>query len=433
MNRAPRGFRRQIVVSTMALMALAMLAVGLGIQLLLDRTAQGDIRRALRERADAMVTVVEQASTDSLVVPDGALEHGTWVFDADGTPVAGSVPDEARTDALALATASVATEAPPRDESIRVLAVPFTTATGLHGVVVVTQDPTPYERSEFYAMLATGALGVIVVAATGFMAHRVTRQALEPVTRMAQRATDWSEHDLTHRFSLGPPTNELAALGQTLDHLLDRVASVILSEQRLTAELAHELRTPLTAIRGSADLALMRGVPDEATRADLKQISASAAAMTDVVATLLDVARDRAPRTEDCLVSGVVPELLASVEEHTIVDLTGASTAVVAAPPGLVARALAPLIDNAVRHASTTVTVEATDRAEDVLVVVSDDGHGIDESVRDRIFEPGVSSASSGSGLGLGIARRVARSFGGDVEVVERHGGAAFAVTVPRR
>ena len=77
---------------------------------------------------------------------------------------------------------------------------------------------------------------------------------------MAERAADWSEHDLTHRFDLGPPTNELAALGETLDHLLDRVASAILSEQRLTAELAHELRTPLTSIQGSADLALLRGV-----------------------------------------------------------------------------------------------------------------------------------------------------------------------------
>lgn len=81
---------------------------------------------------------------------------------------------------------------------------------------------------------------------------------------MAERAADWSEHDLSHRFGLGPPTNELAALGETLDHLLDRVAMAIRSEQRLTSELAHELRTPLTAIQGSADLALLRGVKDEA-------------------------------------------------------------------------------------------------------------------------------------------------------------------------
>ena len=87
---------------------------------------------------------------------------------------------------------------------------------------------------------------------------------------MAQRASEWSEHDLSHRFSLGPPTNELESLGSTLDQLLDRVTSAILSEQRLTAELAHELRTPLTNIQGSAGLALMRGVRDVEDRRGLR-------------------------------------------------------------------------------------------------------------------------------------------------------------------
>jgi signal transduction histidine kinase len=69
---------------------------------------------------------------------------------------------------------------------------------------------------------------------------------------MAARAADWSEHDLAHRFRLGPAPDELSQLGETLDHLLDRVAMTIRSEQRLTSELAHGPRTPLTAIQGSA-------------------------------------------------------------------------------------------------------------------------------------------------------------------------------------
>ena len=88
---------------------------------------------------------------------------------------------------------------------------------------------------------------------------------------MAQRAAEWSEHDLSHRFAMGPPTDELAALGGTLDQLLDRVASAIRAEQRLTAELAHELRTPLTNIQGSAGLALMRGVEDAEDREDFEE------------------------------------------------------------------------------------------------------------------------------------------------------------------
>src|SRR3982751_5025390 len=113
------------------------------------------------------------------------------------------------------------------------------------------------------------------------------------------RAAEWSEHALPHRFALGPPTNELASLGNTLDQLLDRVASAIRGEQRLTAELAHELRTPLTNIQGSAGLALMRGVTDPEDREDFEEIAAAAREMGAVIRTLLDIARDGSGAGQD--------------------------------------------------------------------------------------------------------------------------------------
>ena len=140
-------------------------------------------------------------------------------------------------------TTTQQTKRGPHDEE-ELLGVPFTTPSGDAAVLVVSQETGPYERSEAYALLATGGIGVLVVAITALMALRVTRQALEPVTQMAQRASEWSERDLSHRFALGPPTNELASLGGTLDQLLDRVASAIRTEQRLTAELAHEAPHP---------------------------------------------------------------------------------------------------------------------------------------------------------------------------------------------
>ena len=227
--------------------------------------------------------------------------------------VAGSVGDDARDLADELAGTDQEQTSDGPGGVARLLAVPFDTPSGESGVLVVGQDTTPYERSERYALYATGILAVLVIATTALFALRVTRQALEPVARMAQRAAEWSERDLTSRFALGPPTNELAALGETLDHLLDRVASAILSEQRLTAELAHELRTPLTSIQGSADLALLRGVPDPATRQDLEQISASAHEMSAVITTLLDLARDESPssRRRTCTVADLVPALVA--------------------------------------------------------------------------------------------------------------------------
>ncbi len=272
------------------------------------------------------------------------------------------------------------------------------------------------------------------------IAWRVTREALRPVAQMTERAADWSEHDLDHRFDLGPPTNELAALGQILDRLLDRVASAILAEQRLTAELAHELRTPLTSIKGSADLALMRGVPDLGVRRELEQISASASAMAAVISTLLDISRDGA--TSASHLTCLAAEVLGDAKRHAgdrvvVVVRADASSARIAAPIAVAIGAVRPLLDNALAHASSLVVLEAFDHAGRVDLVVSDDGPGVDPARRDRLFDPGVSHREGGAGLGLGIARRVARSLGGDVslEAAQADGlpGARFVVSLPRR
>jgi signal transduction histidine kinase len=433
---APRSFRGKIVVSTVALMVGAMVVVGLGIQLLLEYTAQRDIDGVLHDRASATVTLVRKTSADRLTVPPDSLEPGALVYDGDGRLLAGSIEREARATADGLArTRRVTVKDGPGDD-VRLRAVPFTTPSGDEGVVVVSQPTTPYERSEFYALVATGALALLVVAGTTWIALRVTRQALSPVTQMAERATDWSEHDLTHRFDLGPPTNELAALGETLDHLLDRVSSAIRSEQRLTAELAHELRTPLTSIQGSADLALLRGVDNPEVRRDLQQISGSARDMADVITTLLELARDgsASARARTCTVAEVLSLVRSQPPEGVeLVDETGGSSAPIAAPAELVARAVMPLVDNALRHASTRVVIRATDGRDTVSLMVSDDGPGVSDSIRDSLFEPGRTEGTGGSGLGLGIARRVARSFGADVRLLSAARGATFALTLPRR
>jgi signal transduction histidine kinase len=417
-------------------MAVAMLAVGIGIQLLLARTARGDINTVLDDRADAMVTVIQHASSERLTVPPDALEPGVEVFDSNGTLVAGTVEHDVRSVALDLSTTGVRrTKGGPDDEE-RLLGVPFTTRSGEAGVIVVSQETGPYERAEFYALLATIAIGVLVVAITALIALRVTRKALEPVSRMAERATEWSEHDLTHRFGLGPGDDELSALGNTLDQLLDRVASAIRTEQRLTAELAHELRTPLTNIQGSAGLALMRGVRDPEDREDFEEIASAAREMSAVIQTLLDIAREGslAGQGQTCTLADVMPGLVGPLgDDVEVVDRTGASTARIAAPRELVARAVAPLVDNAARHARRRITFTASDGPDHVELVVADDGAGVVESMREHLFEPGATHGTGGAGLGLGIARRVARSFGGEIELAPTDRGATFVVTLPRR
>lgn len=442
MSRSPLGrvtpssFRGRIVASTVLLMTAAIVGVGVGVQLLLAHTAQRDIDRVLAERANAVIAVADARSapgSSRLVVPADALEPGVRVYDDRGEPVAGSIEREARDAADDLATVAQPTTVDV-GERLRLLAEPFTTAHGQRGVAVVSQDTSPYERAERYALVATVAIGLLVVGLAAVMARRVTTQALAPVTQMAERAADWSEHDLAHRFDLGPAHDELGQLGETLDRLLDRVAMAIRSEQRLTSELAHELRTPLTAIQGSADLALMRGGADDETRADLVEISRAARTMAEVITTLLEVARDpgAAGASATCRVGEVVDALRPSVPAGLdLVEDVHGSTARIAGPRSLVLRAVAPVVDNAVAHARSRITIRAVDLPHAVVVTVEDDGGGIDARVRERIFEVGA-SGSGGTGLGLGIAQRVARSLGGEISAGSPPSGAAFAVRLPR-
>jgi signal transduction histidine kinase len=120
-------------------------------------------------------------------------------------------------------------------------------------LVLELGEHDPGARSPWNIMVATGLVGACGVVLSGWAAWCVSHRALKPVRDMAERAEEWSAQNLARRFGLGPPVSELSQLGQTLDHLLDRVAHAIRAEQRFSAELAHEIRTPLAAIRRSAE------------------------------------------------------------------------------------------------------------------------------------------------------------------------------------
>lgn len=292
-------------------------------------------------------------------------------------------------------------------------------------LVLELGEHNPVARSPWTILLDTGTVGACGVVLSGLVAWRVSHRALKPVRDMAERAEEWSAHNLARRFDLGPPVNELSQLGQTLDHLLDRVAHAIRAEQRFSAELAHEIRTPLAAIQGSAELALLRKPADPALRTDLTEIADGARRMAEVVTALLELAQNpgealRATASPDA----VITRVSRLVPAHVEFELTG-SAPPIAGPPALVTRALAPLVENAGEHAESRIRMDL--RARDLIeIAVSDDGPGVPPHLREKIFEPGASTQGS-SGLGLGIARRVARSMGGDVVLA----GDEFVLRLP--
>lgn len=411
-----------------------MLVLTVVLQLILANLTRSNVDRVLEDRADAVASSTISSSTArDLVVPSAALDPGIVVYDAAGRPVVGVAAAQLQ-DTFDVLSTSTSTRFRNVSGAVRVVALPFTTSGGTRGVVVVSERLEPYEEAERYALIVSLITGALAVAAAASIAGSVTTRALKPVARLAQTATDWSEHDLSRRFGLGSPTNEITALAATLDTLLDKVSTAIRSEQSLTSELAHELRTPLTVVQGTADLALMQKELSPAMREALEEISGASRRMATTITTLLDVARTEASlmQAASCSIGSVGRDALASLPHDGITVRIELGDQRVAAPETIAARALAPVVANALRFANDQVVISAVPGTAGMLnVIVEDDGPGVDGDP-ERIFEPGVtSSGGSGAGLGLSIARRMARSVGGDLEVVNAHGPTRLVLRLP--
>ena len=262
---------------------------------------------------------------------------------------------------------------------------------------------------------------------------------------MTAEAADWSEHDLDHRFNVGEPYDELTQLAATFDSMLARLASALRHEQLFSAELSHELRTPLAAIATEAELALRRNRHDEEYRQALREIASRASEMEKTLGTLMSAAR--AESLEDL---GTAPAeqvgeraiaACESVARDSGVDLhldapQGALR--IDADADTAERILVPLIENGCRYGASRVDVRIQPNGAFVDFVVSDDGPGLEPEEADRVFEPGFRGSAgsaddrSGAGLGLPLARRLARAVGGDVVVAGVNGaGGSFRARIP--
>ncbi len=432
----PTGsFRRQLVVLTACVTAFAMLLLTVVLQLILADLSRSNVDRVLEDRADAVVSSAISATTgQELVVPAAALDVGVVVYDELRQPVVG-LPTRGLRSAYDGLGRVRSTRYDDPNKSFRLVAEPFTTTTGVRGVVVVSERLAPYEEAESYALIVSLVTGLLATAAAASLAAWVSSRALRPVATLTSTAADWSEHDLSRRFGLGPPTNEITALAAVLDTLLDKVSAAIRGEQRLTSELAHELRTPLTAVLGAADLSLMQDDLSPQARENLEEVAAGARRMSTTITTMLDLARSESAMLDaaSCELTEVVAEVVEAVPAGDVRIEVELPDQRIGAPHAIVHRALAPVVENAVRFARSRVRISSdTSHASFVLVTVDDDGPGVSSGV-DDIFVPGTTSyGGSGAGLGLAIARRMTRSIGGDVELAQPQDPTRFVIRVPR-
>ena len=436
--RGRGSLRAQLVWLTATASTVAVVVLGTLVQLLVSSTTNGTIVQVLNDRAETVVSSVIQASSgQKIVVPQARLDADVAVYDDTGHVVAGAVPDalEDQYEKLRTSRSSIILRV---GDYARVHALGFSTDAGVKGTVVVSERLAPYADTAQFALAVTLGAGLLLIAASTGLVAFASRRVLAPVAAMARTADEWSEHDLTRRFDLGRPDNEITALGHTLDGLLDKVSATIRSEQRLTSELAHELRTPLTAVQGNAELLLLNGSLDEEGRADLDDILAACRRMSATISGLIDLARSNSSVADASVssVQDVVGEVMSELDlpdsaPGLRIETTLTSAESWTVPQQLAVRALTPVMSNAVKFAESLVRVTVDAQAPGVLsVLVEDDGPGVDPAVRNRIFRPGQ-TIGDGAGLGLALSRRIARMSGGDVSLDDERPMTTFRLTLP--
>ena len=202
-------------------------------------------------------------------------------------------------------------------------------------------------------------------------------------------------------------------------------------ERRFASEAAHELRTPLARIATLAQAA-RGGTDDDRARAldAVAKMSIDASALIGDLLTLARVEHVHSSMYEPVDMASLVRDVAAAfVATHPEKRI------VVNAPDGTFVsgdalrlhRMLANLVDNAVRHAESRVLLEVEHTGSRAVVSVEDDGPGVDEELREQIFERFVTT-TSGTGLGLPICRWIARAHGGEIRITQR---SRFVVDLP--
>ncbi|MEV6112804.1 HAMP domain-containing sensor histidine kinase [Streptomyces sp. NPDC052109] len=441
---APRTLRGRLSLVALTTAALLMVILTVAFNTVVRHRLQREADDELRTRAAAVATTVDTRHGRLRVLEtsgDRLLDTNAWIY------TRGRLLERPPSGAGTLTRAAEALAARGRrgcatvhgPDAIRLCARPVPGAAA-RATVVTALDLEPYRSSAETLLLGSFALDAVMLACTYALTRLAVGRALRPVRTMTDQATQWSAVGSEERFAGRGRPAELAALGDSLDSLLDRIRAVLRHERQLTGELSHELRTPLSRIMAELDWWGSRPRSDAETLASHEVMAEAAQSMRAICDTLLDEARagvPTAPGTADVPV--VLGRLSASMDTPDAVRIVvggGPGPLTAGVQPALLERIVSPLLANAVRYARTTVTLAACRTAGGVRVEVTDDGPGVPGAFQDQLFEPGrraePSDGHGGAGLGLPLARRLARTAGGDVSHDPGHGpGARFMVTLP--
>ena len=290
-----------------------------------------------------------------------------------------------------------------------------------HGIVARWLDGGTPASMSFRLVLIVIGLGVLALAAGVVVAIRQAHSLSLPMTLLAERAERLGAGE-SRIQPIDSGIAELDQVSQVLSRSAQRLTKSLASERDFAADASHQLRTPLTAL-------LMR-LEEIAATDDLEVVQEEASIAIDQVERLTRVVDDLMSRTRrggdeskatvslDSVIAALQREWQPAFEKaRRSVRVHGERGLVVQAKPVDLSQVLSTLLENALAHGRGTVDVHARRSGPSVVVEVSDQGEGVPASIAPHIFERSVTT--TGTGLGLALARDLAESNGGRLELIQ--------------
>ena len=461
--------RWRLTVFNALVIGAVLLALGLALFLLLRSALLSGIEEDARDRALAAAQTVESGES---LDPDEAEQlslGGVFVLVRDGQgqildQTVSSVPrqeirDPVWSQALESGQPVGGTAAYSPSAPDYVYAVPVNPPDGSASVVEAGRSyESATETLETFTAVLIGAILVALLLSVGG-AYLLARAALSPVSAVVRSARQITESDLSMRLPITRPKDEIGRLTVTINKLLGRLEAAFarqeeaLSHQRrFAADASHELRTPLTSIAGYARMLKDWGLEDPKTaREGVAAILEESERMRGLVESLLALARSDAdaplelvPGDLGAVAADAAKAARAAADDKVMVEYVPPREPVeVSFDRARVRQAAAILLDNAVKYTPEggNVVVRVGQENGWARLEVSDTGIGIPEDELPLVFErfhradPARTQSASqgGAGLGLSIARQIARAHGGEIEAKSEPGeGSTFALRLPR-
>jgi signal transduction histidine kinase len=396
----------------------------------------------------------DQATVRAEQIADGGVRDGRTIIVADpgeqfvqvlrGSTVVASSANVAGLPALA----TPAPESTTRF-SVPTVAGPFVAAAaetvGSDGprTVVVGLNVDDIDDARHVVALAL-LIGVpLLLVVVGVVTWRMVGRTLRPVEDMREEVERISSTELDRRVPTPSRDDEVGRLARTMNRMLDRLQRGQERQRRFISDASHELRSPVAAIRQHAEVALAH--PDSSNLRELADVVlAEDARLQDLVEDLLVLARldehARPVRNDEVDLDDVVLGEARRLRNGgaIAIETSAVGAGRVRGDAHYLERLVGNLGDNATHHARGRVAFALTEQDGHVTLAVDDDGPGIPESQRSRVFERFVrldearDRASGGTGLGLAIVREIARAHGGDIVLATSPlGGLHAEVTLP--